>query len=55
MIKKKSVIKWSKCDDCQERKEDVHETFCPYALEIENEEIDMLLCDDCVDNRYQEV
>lgn len=40
-----------KCDDCGKEKDDVRDTNCPYANEINNEEIPCALCDDCYDER----
>lgn len=39
------------CDDCGEDKEDVKETTCPYAEEINDSIIECCLCDDCYHER----
>ncbi len=43
------------CDDCNKDKEDVKETKCPYAEEINDELIDCQLCDGCYYDRCMEI
>lgn len=35
------------CDSCHKAKPDVKECLDPYALEINNHEVEVQLCDDC--------
>lgn len=49
------MAKWRKCEFCRERKEDVYERLCPYMLEIHSKEVVFVMCDDCHDERYQDV
>lgn len=44
-----------KCDDCGKVKPDVQETICPYAYEINNEEVDATLCHDCLHERSMDI
>lgn len=44
-----------KCDDCGKEKEDVTETVCPYALEINDEEYPMNLCTNCYHERAMDI
>lgn len=43
------------CDDCGEDKEDVKETACPYAEEIDDNIIECNLCDDCYHERCMDI
>jgi len=44
-----------KCDDCEKEKEDVKETTCPFAEEINYSTINCLLCDDCYHERCMDI
>ena len=35
------------CEDCGERKPDVHHTSCPFAEEIHDKHVDITVCDAC--------
>lgn len=39
-----------KCDYCDQEKEDVYYRNNPYQYEINDNEDDILLCDDCYNN-----
>lgn len=43
------------CDDCGTCNETVEETFCPYASEIDGEDVECCLCADCYQNRNYDV
>jgi hypothetical protein len=43
------------CDGCHKEKEDVRSCLDPYAKEINDEEIDMNLCEDCYQNRCDDI
>jgi hypothetical protein len=54
------AINWNhkkklKCDDCKQEKNDVEQTFCPFAEEIHNEKVAVKLCKDCYLNRCDEI
>jgi hypothetical protein len=44
-----------KCQDCDQEKPDVAETTCPYALEINDEEVVIVVCDDCYQERLYDI
>lgn len=43
------------CDDCGKQKEDVKLTTCPYAEEINDEIQECYLCDDCYQERANDI
>lgn len=43
-----------KCDDCGTT-EEVKETTCPYAEEINNETVEVALCDNCYHERCMDI
>jgi len=43
------------CDDCKKERDDVRDTFCPYADEIAGEKIAMKLCNDCYQERSMDI
>jgi hypothetical protein len=43
------------CDDCGKKGPDVQRTMCPYASEINNEEIECDLCEDCYYERCMDI
>lgn len=43
------------CDMCGKQDETVEETICPYAWEIDEEVIEMTLCEDCHGLRSEEI
>ena len=43
------------CQDCGTQDRTVRETHCPYAYEINDEEKEVTLCQDCYSNRCQEI
>jgi hypothetical protein len=40
-----------KCEDCEEVREDVKETLCPFVQEIHDEDVPATLCEDCYHER----
>jgi hypothetical protein len=44
-----------KCDDCGKENPDVKKTFCPYEDDVNDEQIEVYLCDDCYDERCMEI
>jgi hypothetical protein len=46
---------WLECDDCKKTKEDVVETTCPYAEEINGSISECKLCDDCYHERCMDI
>ena len=47
-----------KCDDCgvvRSEDVDVRQTFCPYAQEINNSEVEVMLCDNCYHERCMDI
>lgn len=47
--------KWLVCDDCGQKKADVHETVCPYIRELEDRDEPATLCDWCYRERADAV
>jgi ABC-type dipeptide/oligopeptide/nickel transport system ATPase component len=43
------------CQDCGKISEDVQETTCPYASEINGEIVEVVLCDQCYKNRSDDI
>ena len=43
------------CDDCKEYKEDAVVVLCPYAQDVEDEEVEACLCSDCYHERCQDI
>ena len=43
------------CDDCSKDKEDVDAIYCPYLSEIEGEDVEANLCDDCYLERANDI
>lgn len=43
------------CDDCGKDKEDVEDTICPYEADINEEEVDCRLCEDCYYERSMDI
>jgi hypothetical protein len=43
------------CDDCGKTCDDVVETLCPYAEEINGTEVECKLCPDCYHERCMEI
>jgi hypothetical protein len=41
------------CQDCHQRTPDVRATTCPYAQDVNNEIVNITVCDDCLTNRAQ--
>jgi hypothetical protein len=44
-----------KCDDCEKEDETVQDTFCPFAADINNEEVQANLCPDCYHERCMDI
>lgn len=44
-----------KCQDCGECKPDVHSAYCPYSYEVNNEEKQIIICDDCFSARKEDI
>lgn len=49
------VEEYAQCQDCGKRKPDVDETTCPYAEEINEEEVWIVVCDDCRHERAMDI
>jgi len=43
------------CEDCHKSKVDVHITTCPYADEINDETIEIMVCNDCYQQRLWDI
>ncbi len=43
------------CQDCGKIGDDVEETICPYADEIDGEVLEVVLCDQCYKNRSDDI
>ena len=43
------------CQDCGIKSEEVEETVCPYAEDIYGEIIEVRLCQDCYDQRCDDI
>ena len=43
------------CEDCEKEKETVCERFCPLAEGLDNEEVEVTLCDDCYQTRCDDI
>ena len=55
-LKQKSVLNtYLQCQDCNQRKPDVSETTCPYAEEINNTIVNIVVCDDCCRSRAWDI
>lgn len=46
---------WLICDDCGKQAEDAEETLCPYAQDIDGEDVPCVLCTECYNNRCDEI
>ncbi len=46
---------YSKCEDCGEENETVSIVDCPFAEEINDEEIEAVLCANCYQNRRDDI
>ena len=44
-----------KCDDCGQVNSSVKYTLFPYEEEINDKEVELLLCDDCYDDRCMDI
>lgn len=43
------------CDDCGKEDEDVYETTCPYAEEINGQMLEICVCPECYAERCYDV
>jgi hypothetical protein len=43
------------CQDCHKEKPDVKETFCPFAQEVHHEDIEIIVCDNCYQERVWDI
>lgn len=43
----KQLRKFLTCDSCHKAKKDVQTCIDPYSLDVNNEEVETNLCDDC--------
>ncbi len=43
------------CDSCHKAKKDVQVCLDPYALDVNNEEVEVQLCDDCCTERAMDI
>ena len=44
-----------KCDDCNKEDDSVIETLCPYAEDVQEESIEVKLCDYCYQERCYDI
>jgi hypothetical protein len=44
-----------KCDRCDQDKDDVVETKCPFYSDVYDEVVECCLCDDCYEERRMEI
>jgi hypothetical protein len=51
MKDKKTLV----CDDCGKSTPDVQKTTCPYAEEINDEVVNICVCDDCYQERAWDI
>lgn len=49
------VVSTLQCEDCQETKPDVKERDCPYAYDMAEEIVKVIICDDCCTQRTMSV
>jgi hypothetical protein len=50
-----TVLTMPTCDDCGEARADVQQTVCPFAYEVNGEEVSVVLCADCYEGRALDV
>lgn len=44
------------CQDCGKKSEDVYETFCPFAADVDNDPtVAITVCEDCYQQRADNV
>lgn len=46
---------WLVCDGCKQTKADVKATNCPFAADVHDEVVPMNLCDDCWQERADDI
>lgn len=44
-----------KCQDCGEKREDVKDTLCPFALDMFDECRNVTICSDCYQDRCDDI
>ena len=44
-----------RCQDCEQVKDDVEHTFCPFAADIYSEEVPITVCESCLQNRADDI
>jgi hypothetical protein len=44
-----------KCQDCGKENETVCECLCPYAEDVNEEEIEIVVCDECYRKRSDDI
>jgi hypothetical protein len=44
-----------RCQDCEQIREDVTETICPYNADVNNTVIKILVCDNCYQQRADDI
>ena len=49
------MIELLECQDCHEKKDDVFITFCPYAQELFENEIEIQVCESCHYDRVRSI
>jgi len=49
------MSEYLECEDCGRKDETVQETICPYNAEINDIEVPMNLCDDCYQDRADDI
>lgn len=47
--------KFSCCEDCGKKDETVRHTTCPYAEEVSDERVSIIVCSDCYRERCNDV
>lgn len=43
------------CQDCGKKDETVIETFCPYARDVNDEDVEITVCEDCYGERAADI
>lgn len=44
-----------RCQDCGKSKDDVKDTFCPYASDVDDKAVPITVCTDCYNNRADDI
>lgn len=54
-MKKDAKKKTLKCQDCGKKNETVSATICPYAEEINDAKVSIVVCEDCYGERAADI